>query len=193
MLGRKHEFKPDKTGSGWLSKLYITPKQRMKLLRWALYILALLIASLIQDVLFCRFSVLGGSIDLLSCCIFLLAVLLDPDDSAVFCLICSVLLYFSGNMAGSYGIIYVTFLGSMMSIFRFGFLQKGFLSTFLCTGISIMLYELAIYFTGLFLKQTTGANFLAFTVTGAVSLLCIPVIYPCFVSIGKIGGSSWKD
>ena len=151
MLGRKYEFKPDKTGSGWLHKLYITPRQRMHILRWSLYILALVVASLIQDVILCRFSLLGGSVDLIACCIFLLAILLDPDNSAVFSLISSLLLYFSGGMPGPYGIVYITFLGSMISIFRFGFLQKNFLSTGLCTAAGVMFYELAIYFTGLFL------------------------------------------
>lgn len=193
MRRRKYEFKPDKTGSGILSKLYVTPKQRLTLLRWTLYALVLLVLSLVQDVILCRFSIFGGGTDLTVCGILLLAILLSPDDSAVFCLISSLLLYFSGGMSGPYAIVYLTFLGVLLNIFRGGYLQKSFGSTILCAGVGLMLYELLIFGTGLFLKQTTAARFSVFCVTGAVSLAFMPLLYPVFVSIGKIGGSSWKD
>jgi len=193
MRRRKHEFKPDKTGSSLLSKLYITPRQRKNLLRWTLYTLLLVALSLVQDVILCRFTIFGGGTDLTACGILLLAILLHPDTSAVFCMISSLLLYFSGGMAGTYAIVYLTFLGVLLCIFRFGYLQKTFGSTLLCAGVGLMLYELLIFFTGLFLKQTTWENFSVFCVTGAVSLVFMPLLYPVFVSIGKIGGPAWKD
>lgn len=193
MRRRKYEFKPDKTGSGFLSKLYVTPKQRLTLLRWTLYAVVLLALSLIQDVILCRFSFFGGGTDLAVCGILLLAILLQPDDSAVFCLVSSLLLYFSGGMSGPYAIVYLTFLGVLLNIFRGGYLQKSFGSTILCAGVGLMLYELLIFGTGLFLKQTTAERFSVFCITGAVSLAFMPLLYPVFVSIGKIGGSSWKD
>ena len=193
MFRRKHEFKPDKTGSGLLSKLYITPRQRKNILRWTLYTLVLVILSLIQDVILCRFTILGGGTDLTVCGILLLAILLHPDTSAVFCLISSLLLYFSGGTPGPYGIIYITFLGVLLCIFRYGYLQRTFDSTILCAGVGLMLYELLTFATGLFLKQTTVANFSVFCITGAVSLVFMPLLYPIFVSIGKIGGPAWKD
>ncbi len=193
MRRRKYDFKPDKTGTGILSKLYVTPRQRMILLRWALYISMLLLLSLVQDVILCRFSFFGGGTNLVACGILLMAILLNPDDSAVFCLISSLLLFFSGGMPGPYAIVYLTFIGIFLCIFRYGYLQKGFGATALCAGVGLMLYEVLIFATGLFLKQTTPERFSVFLITGAVSLAFIPLLYPVFVSIGKIGGSTWKD
>ena len=48
MLGKKHEFKPDRMESGPLHKLYITRKQRLKLLKWLMHALVLLVVCLIQ-------------------------------------------------------------------------------------------------------------------------------------------------
>lgn len=193
MHRRKHEFKPDKMGAGILNKLYVTPKQRLMLLRWSLYALVLVALSLIQDVILCRFTIFGGGTDLTVSGILLLAILLHPDTSAVFCLVSSLLVFFSGGMSGPYAIVYLTFLGVLLCIFRFGYLQKGFGSTILCAGVGLMLYELLIFGTGLFLKQTISGNFSVFCITGAVSLAFMPILYPIFVSIGRIGGPAWKD
>ena len=55
MAKKKYEFKPDPAGSGTLSKLYLTRKQRQSVLKWALYGLLCLAALILQD--FCaRFS-----------------------------------------------------------------------------------------------------------------------------------------
>ena len=47
MLGRKREFRPDRVGSGFLNKLYLTQRQRRSLLMWLLYTLALVALSLV--------------------------------------------------------------------------------------------------------------------------------------------------
>ena len=47
MAREKYEFKPDNVGTGLLSKLYLTKKQRQALLKWLLYALVLLV---LQDV-----------------------------------------------------------------------------------------------------------------------------------------------
>ena len=41
MFGRKHDFKPDKTHSGTLNKLYLTKKQRLAIGKWTLVSLLL--------------------------------------------------------------------------------------------------------------------------------------------------------
>ena len=43
MARKKYEFQPDKQGAGFFSKLYLTRKQRLSLLRWCLYALVLLV------------------------------------------------------------------------------------------------------------------------------------------------------
>ena len=43
LFKRKRDFKPDSTGKGLLSKLYLTPRQRLTILKWTLFGLCLLV------------------------------------------------------------------------------------------------------------------------------------------------------
>ena len=58
---RKNEFKPDRTEGSLLKKLYLTPTQRKKILKWALIALVLVVLSLLQDVVFSRLRI-GGAV-----------------------------------------------------------------------------------------------------------------------------------
>ena len=63
---RKRDFKPDRTGKGLLNKLYLTPRQRLRILKWTLLGLILLLFSLLQDVLLSKISLYGATTDLVS-------------------------------------------------------------------------------------------------------------------------------
>lgn len=193
MFKRKYEFKPDRLRSSTLSKLYVTKKQRLALARWLLTALALVVLTVVQDVIMSRLRVFGTTTDLVSCAILMICVLLDPEEGCVFGLISSALYWFSGSAPGPYVIALLTVFGVVFSILRHAYLYKSFGSTFLCTAAAMMLYELTIFAIGLFLEYTTTARFVSFCLTGALSAVAIPVIYPIFVSIGKIGGESWKE
>ena len=52
-MAKKYEFGPDKPHSGFLSKLFLTTKQRKSLLKWVLYYCMLLVLSVLQDVILC--------------------------------------------------------------------------------------------------------------------------------------------
>lgn len=190
---RKYEFKPDRMGSGFLNKLYITRRQRLTLFKYLLYGLSLLLLSLIQDVILCRLSFRGATTELVSGGILLLSILLPTDAGAVTTLICSVLYFFSGSAAGPYSIVLLTGLGVIGNIFRCSYLRRGFGSTMFCAGTGLMLYELAVFVIGLFLGNTTSARLGTFCLTGAMTLAVMPLMYPVFLSIGKIGGESWKE
>ena len=36
---KKYEFKPDRSGSNWMDRRYLTPQQRMRIVNWSLYAL----------------------------------------------------------------------------------------------------------------------------------------------------------
>ena len=74
-MGKKYEFQPDKPRSTWLSKLYLTRLQRLALLKWVLYALMVLVLSVVQDVVLCRFRLFGATTELVPCGIFLLCLL----------------------------------------------------------------------------------------------------------------------
>ena len=128
MLRKKHEFKPDRTDSGALNKLYITKKQRLSLLRWFLFGLGLLVLSLVQDVIMSRFTILGATTDLVCGGIFLICLLIGVDSSAVFALCASTVYYFAGFSPGVHCIILLTALGVFLNILRHSYLKRTFFS-----------------------------------------------------------------
>lgn len=193
MERRKYEFKPDKEGSGILSKLYITRRQRLALLRWTLYALVILALSLVQDVILSRVGIRGATTDLVAAGILLLTMMLGVDEGAIFSLVASTLFYFSGSAPGPYAIPLLTVLGTVISIFRYGYLRKSFGSVFFCAGAATMVYEMLVFVTGSFLGLVPTSRFVAFCITGGLSVAVLPLLYPIFLSIGKIGGESWKD
>lgn len=188
MFGRKHDFKPDRKKIGLLNKLYITKKQRLSLLKWVLCGLFMLVLSLVQDVILC-----GLPTDLVSCGILLMGMLLRPDECAVFCLTSATLFFFSGSAPGPYAIALLTFLPLLINIFRHSYLRKGFLAVFLCAGFGIFLYELLVFGIGAFVGSTTLSRLETFLLTGATGIAIMPVLYPIFLAVGKIGGESWKE
>lgn len=193
MFKKKHEFRPDKERSGTLNKLYITKKQRTKILKWLLMCVTLVVISVIQDVIMSRITILGAHTDLVACAILLACIMLDPEIGSVFVLVSSALFYFSGSAPGPYVIVLLTVLGILMSIIRQCYLRYSFLSIALCTSAVVMLYELMLFAIGLFLGYTTLSRLPSFCMTGVLSLAFVPVLYPIFAAIRKIGGESWKE
>lgn len=193
MFKRKHEFRPDKNRSGTLSKLYITRKQRMTLLKWLLMTITLVTLSVIQDVVMSRISIFETHTDLVACAILLACIMLDPEIGSVFVLISSALYYFSGSAPGPYVIVILTVLGILIAIARQSYLRYSFVSIALCTAAAVMIYELVLFAIGLFLGYTTMPRLLSFCMTGVLSLAFVPVLYPIFTAIRKIGGETWKE
>lgn len=193
LFKKKNEFRPDKTHSGTLSKLYITKKQRLSLLKWLLTALALVLLSVLQDVILSRFHILGATTDLLCGALLMVCILLDPEQGCFFILLGSVLYQFSGASPGPYVIALLTVIGLVIAIFRQAYLHQGFGSTMLCTGVAIMVYELLLFAIGAFVGNTHGSRLGIFALSGVYTVLVMPVLYPVFRAIGKIGGESWKE
>ena len=193
MANKKSEFKPDRERGSVLDKLLLTRRQRLVLLRWLLVAAVLVVLSLLQDVIFSRIPVYGSVTDLMACAILLCCIMQDPESGCVFALIASGIYYFSGSAPGSYVIALLTCLGLLVSIFRQCYLQKGFSSTLLCLTGAMFLYELFLFIIGAFLGQVPLSRFRYFCITAGISLAAMPVLYPIFLAIGKIGGESWKE
>ncbi len=192
-MAKKYEFKPDRTGTSFLSRLHLTDKQRKALLKWFLYALLLLVLSLLQDVLLCRFRLFGATSELVPCCIFLICVLEGTETGSLFALIASLLYLFSGTAPGTYAMVFITALGIFAAMFRQSYLQKGFAAAMLCTALAMGLYEIGVFAIGVFLGLTYFGRLGGFLITAALSLLAAPVLYPVLRAIGTIGGEAWKD
>lgn len=192
-MAKKTEFKPDKPRSNILSKLYLTQTQRKTLLKWFLYSLALLVLSVLQDVVLCKMDIFGATTELVPCGIFLICLLEGKETGCLFALIAGSVYVFSGTAAGNYCIVFITAFGAFFSFLRQSFLQKGFSAALLCTFTANLVYELAVFGLGLFFSQTFPARIGVFMLTAVLSTLIVPVLYPLFCAIGKIGGDPWKE
>lgn len=192
-MPKKYEFKPDKPQVDILSKLYITPTQRKSILKWFLYAMVLLVLSLVQDVILCRFRLFGATSELVPCAIFLICIIEGTQRGSLFALISSLAYLFSGTAVGAYAMVLITVLAVFMSMFRQSYLQKGFAAAMLCTGVALFAYEMAIFGIGVFLSHTYPGRFVGFCITAGLSFLAAPILYPLVQFIASIGGDTWKE
>ena len=189
---RKREFRPDRNRS-WLRKLYLTKIQRLRVLKWLLMTAALIFVSIIQDVIMSRLNIFGTTTDLVPYAILLVCVILDPEVGCVFALFSSMVYQFSGSAPGPYVIALLTILGVIVAILRQSFLRYSFGSVYLGAGVAVMAYEVCLFCVGLFLEHTTAQAFPHFLMTGVLGWITLPLLYPVFTAIAKIGGETWKE
>ena len=190
---KKNEFKPDKPYSNWLSKLYITQKQRKSLLKWMLYALVLLVLSLLQDIVLCDVRLMGATTELVPCGIFLICLLEGSHTGSVFALVSALVYTFSGSAPGPYCIALITVLAVAITLFRQAYLQKGFLVAMICCVLALFLYELSLFLFGIFLGYTLWNRVIGFVMTAALSSIAVPILYPICLAIESIGGETWKE
>ena len=125
--------------------------------------------------------------------LLLACILLDPEIGSIFILIATMFYWFSGSAPGPYVIALLTVLGVFFAIVRHCYLHDTFGSAIVCAGAALFLYEAAIFGIGLFMGYTTLARWEDHAIKAAISLAAMPLMYPVFVSIGKIGGEVWND
>lgn len=193
MFKRKHEFRPDKTDSGTLNKLYITKKQRTTVLKWLLMVLALTVVCVVQDVALSRLNIFGTTFDLLAATLLLVCILQDPEVGSIFILIASTVYSFSGSAPGYYVIALLTCIGVFVAIVRHCYLHSSFGSAMLCTAAAALVYEMALFGIGLFFGYVTVNRLTDFLIKAGLSIAAMPLMYPIFTAILKIGGTSWND
>ena len=190
---KKYEFKPDKPRSGFLSKLFLTQKQRGNLLKWGLYALILVVLSVTQDVLLSRWHLYGATTELVPCGIFLICLAEGLESGCIFSLVASCAYLFSGSAAGNQSIVFITVLSVFVTYFRQAYLRKGFAASALCVSAAMVLYEVAVFLIALFLNMTTPDRFFSHLLTAGLTLISVPILYPIVNGISTIGGDAWKE
>lgn len=190
---KRYEFRPDKQSDDILGKLLLTRQQFQKLLRWVLLSALCLAGLVLQDVVMSRFRLFGATTDLVPLLIFAVCILQGGESGCIFALVASLIYHFSGSAPGPHCIVLITFLAVLAAIIRQAYLCKGFSALMLCSSLCMVLYEMGVFFIGLFLKQTYSQRFSIFLLTAAMTLVCLPAVYPLALSIGKIGGETWKE
>lgn len=187
------EFKPDDQGGGILRALYITWQQRLEMLRWGLYIAVVVLLLMIQDVIMSQVSFFGATTDLVACVILLITVLEGIEVGSVFVLVASTLYFFSGSSPGPFCVGFMTFFGIGACMFRQLYWHRSQGSIVLCASIALMLYEISMFGSGIFMGLTRWDRIGIFLITGALSCAVMIPLYNLIHAIGKIGGHTWKE
>ena len=122
-----------------------------------------------------------------------ISLLQTPESGGIFTLIGSVLFFFSGSAPGAYVVVLVTVLTIATALFRQNFWTLGLSTTVLCTGLGMLVYELALFTIGLCMGLTRGNRLGVFLMTAVFSAVMVFPLYPLVRVIGNIGGEAWKE
>ena len=171
-----------------LDKLYITPRQWMRILRWSLYFLLVVAVMMLQTVLIGNRLIFGVKLDLIPLVLFCVCLREGPDRGGVFCLLSSLFLALSGADQGALLIFLLTVLPVLASLLMRKIFVMHFLSTLVTCGVLLLLTQSVCFVFRLMNGATAGSlYFTRLLPMVVVSLLFQPVIYWLVKSIGKIG------
>ncbi len=187
------EFKPDPKTATWTKTLHMTALQRLRLGKWALYGVCLLMCLVVQDVVMSRIRLFGGTTDLVVCGILLITMLEGTEVGSLFVLISSCLYYFSGSAPGAFSVGLLTFLGIAATLLRQMYLHRSRGAIVVCTALAVVAYELGLFVVGLFTGLTIFSRLPSFLVTCVACILTLNPLYSLIYKIGTIGGTTWKE
>ena len=187
------DFKPDVQTSTWMKTARLTKLQQLRLTRWLLYILTVVMSVVIQDVVMSQISIFGATTDLPACAILLITVMEGTEIGSLFVLIASTLYYFSGNAPTAWCIGLLTVLGIGASLFRQLFWHRSKGSIILCSAIALVAYEIGLFIVGVTTVLTHWGRLPVFLLTAAYSCLVLIPLYSLIHKIGLIGGNTWKE
>ena len=187
------DFKPDVNTATWLKTTRLTQQQRLRITKWSLYFLTLVLALVIQDVIMSQFRLLGATTDLAACVILLITVIEGTEAGSLFVLPAALFYYFSGSAPGAYSVGLLSFLGIFATMLRQMYWHRSKGSILLCSALALMGYELGLFAVGMFYELTRAGRIGSFVLTGIYTGLVMILIYPLIHKIGLIGGNTWKE
>lgn len=187
------EFKPDAKVATFGKTIRMTRQQRLRLMKWVLYILTVVLCLTIQDVIMSQISIFGATTDLAVCAIMMITVIEGTEVGSLFVLIASIVYYFSGTAPGVYCIVLMTFLGIGATLFRQMYWHRSQGSIILCAGIAVTTYELGLFVVGIASGLTHFGRIGVFFLTAVFSCAALIPLYFLIYKIGMIGGNTWKE
>ena len=187
------DFKPDVQTATWSKTLRLTKLQQLRLTKWVLYALSVILSVVFQDVIMSKFSFFGATTDLPACTILLITVIEGTEVGSLFALIASTLYYFSGNAPFAAVIALMTILGTAATLFRQMYWHRSKGSIILCAALALTLYELGLFAVGVSSQLTHWGRMPSFALTALYSCLVQIPLYSMICKIGLIGGNTWKE
>lgn len=189
----RNEFRPDPTASTWLKTRKLTRQQKLRLLKWVLYALIVMMCLVIQDVIMSQFRLFGATTDLAVGAIVLITVIEGTEVGSLFVLIASSLYWFSGSAPTPICIALLTAFGIGATMFRQMFWHRSRGTLTLCACLALTAYELGLFVTGVMRGLTYFGRLPSFLLTSAYTCLVMIPLYTLVYKTGLIGGNTWKE
>lgn len=189
----RNEFRPDPSTSTWLKTRKLTRQQRLRLTKWLLYALIVVMCLVIQDVILSQMRLFGATTDLAVGAILLITVIEGTDVGSLFVLIASTLYWFSGSAPTPICIILLTVFGIGATMFRQMYWHRSRGTLTLCACLSLTAYELGLFVTGLMQGLTYWGRLPSFLLTSLYTSLVMIPLYSLVYKTGLIGGNTWKE
>lgn len=189
----RNEFRPDPTASTWLKTRKLTRQQKLRLLKWVLYALIVMMCLVIQDVIMSQFRLFGATTDLAVGAIVLITVIEGTEVGSLFVLIASTLYWFSGSAPTPICIALMTAFGIGATMFRQMFWHRSRGTLTLCACLALTAYELGLFVTGVMRGLTYFGRLPSFLLTSAYTCLVMIPLYTLVYKTGLIGGNTWKE
>ena len=189
----RNEFRPDPTTSTWLKTRKLTRLQRLRLTKWLLYALIVVMSLVIQDVILSQMRLFGATTDLAVGAILLITVIEGTDVGSVFVLIAALFYWFSGSAPTPICIILLTVFGIGATMFRQMFWHRSRGTLTLCACLALTMYELGLFGVGLFYGLTYWGRLPSFVLTSIYTCLLMIPMYTLVYKTGLIGGNTWKE
>ena len=190
---KKPDFRPDFQRRDLVQRLYLSPQQQRRYLKWFLLSVLSVLMLVLQDVLFARMSLFGGRVDMVPAVLLMICVIHGAEGGALFMLLGALVYWFSGSAPGVYVILLIPVLGTVAAAFRQAYLRKGFRTTLMCTATALALYEMLNFLASLLLGVTRFARVGVMVISTGLSLLTLPLMFVLVWGICKIGGDAWKE
>ena len=190
---RQNEFRPDPATSTWLKTRKLTRQQRLRLFKWQMYALIVIMSLVIQDVIMSQLRLFGATTDLAVGAILLITVIEGTDVGSLFVFIASILYWFSGSSPTPVSIILLTALGIGATMFRQMFWHRSRGTLTLCACLALTAYELGLFVTGIMQGLTYFGRLPSFLLTSAYTCLVMIPLYTLVNKTGLIGGNTWKE
>lgn len=189
----RNEFRPDPNTATWLKTRKLTQQQKLRLVKWLLYTLIVVMSLVLQDVILSQLRLFGATTDLAVGAILLITVIEGTDVGSLFILIASSLYWFSGSAPTPVCIILLTAFGIAATMFRQMFWHRSRGTLTLCACLALTAYELSLFVTGIMQGLTYWGRLPSFLLTSAYTCLVMIPLYSLVYKTGLIGGNTWKE
>ena len=189
---QKEEFRPDAQENAFKS-LHFTRQQRVNLLRWVLLCFTCMMCQVLQDCVFSRMKLFGATTDLGVAAIILVAIMEGSETGGIFALLASVFYHFSGSAPGPYCVALVTVPCILFALFRQKFWRRSTVSNLLCASLTMLVYEVGLFITAMFMGLTHFGRGIYFLETAVYSIVLMIPLYQLIYRIGQMGDHVWKD